>query len=92
LAEKSLKAFLVWQSQPFRKTHNLVEIGQQCAVLDATLGALMQRGAVLSEYAWRHRYPGGQEDPDLNEAQEALVLAREVHHAILSRLPDGVRR
>jgi uncharacterized protein YdhG (YjbR/CyaY superfamily) len=37
LAEKALKGFLTWHDQPFRKTHNLVEIGQQCVAIDATL-------------------------------------------------------
>jgi HEPN domain-containing protein len=26
-AEKSMKAFLSWRGRPFRKTHNLVELG-----------------------------------------------------------------
>jgi hypothetical protein len=36
-AEKSLKAFLAWHDVPFRKTHNLEDIGQLCVALDATL-------------------------------------------------------
>jgi len=32
--EKSLKAFLSWQDQPFRKTHDLIELGRQCAEID----------------------------------------------------------
>jgi HEPN domain-containing protein len=36
-AEKSLKAFLAWQDAPFRKTHNLEDLGQRCVALDATL-------------------------------------------------------
>lgn len=36
-AEKSLKAFLTWHDLPFRKTHDLSEIGQQCVGLDASL-------------------------------------------------------
>ena len=35
-AEKALKAFLTWHDRPFRKTHNLTEIGQSCAELDRT--------------------------------------------------------
>jgi HEPN domain-containing protein len=91
LAEKSLKAFLVWHDQPFRRTHDLVEIGQQCVAIDATLGPLAQRAAVLSEYAWRYRYPGTPDEPPLDEAQEALDLAREVYDAILARMPGEVR-
>lgn len=91
LAEKSMKGFLAWHDEPFRKTHNLVEVGQQCAPLDATLTDLMRRAARLTEYAWKFRYPGESEEPPVSEAQEALALAREVYGAILSRLPEEVR-
>lgn len=87
LAEKSLKGFLAWHDEPFRKTHNLVEVGQQCAAIDATLTDLVRRAARLTEYAWKFRYPGEQEEPPVVEAREALALAREVYEAILSRLP-----
>jgi HEPN domain-containing protein len=36
-AEKSMKAFLAWHDVPFRKTHNLEELGHQCVAVDATL-------------------------------------------------------
>jgi len=32
--EKALKAFLTWHDQPFRKTHNLRELGDACAAID----------------------------------------------------------
>ncbi len=91
LAEKSMKGFLAWHDEPFRKTHNLVEVGQQCAAIDATLTDLMRGAARLTEYAWRFRYPGEPEEPPVSEAQAALALAREVYEAILSRLPEEVR-
>ena len=91
LAEKSLKGFLVWHDQPFRKTHNLVEIGQQCTAIDASLEDLARRAARLTEYAWKFRYPGEPEEPPLPEAQAAFALAREVYEATLSRLPTEVR-
>jgi HEPN domain-containing protein len=91
LVEKSLKGFLTWHDEPFRKTHNLVEIGQQCVAIDATLEDLMRRAARLTEYAWKFRYPGEPDEPPVTEAQEALALAHEVYEAVLSRLPAGVR-
>ena len=91
LAEKSSKAFLTWHDRPFRKTHNLVEIGQQCVALDPTLQDLMRRAASLTEYAWRFRYPGVPTEPPESEAQEALARAREVYEAILSRLPAQIQ-
>jgi HEPN domain-containing protein len=56
-AEKSLKAFLAWHGVPFRKTHNLEDLGQRCVALDATLQPVADQAAPLSEYAWEFRYP-----------------------------------
>lgn len=42
-AEKSLKGFLAWHDRPFRKTHDLVELGQACTELDGTLEDLLRR-------------------------------------------------
>lgn len=91
LAEKSLKGFLAWYDVPFHKTHNLVEIGEPCVAIGATLEDLVRRAARLTDYAWKFRYPGEPEEPSVSEAQPSLGLAREVYQAILSRLPLEVR-
>ncbi|MDI7267198.1 MAG: HEPN domain-containing protein, partial [Myxococcota bacterium] len=89
-AEKSLKGFLAWHDRPFRKTHDLVAVGQACVNLDASLEALLRSAAPLTEYAWRYRYPGDPEDPSAAEAESALTVARQVNDAILARLPHEV--
>ena len=91
LAEKSLKGFWAWHDRPFRKTHNLVEIGQQCVSVDASLEDVVRPAATLTEYAWKFCYPGEPEQPLASEARRALDLARNVYDAVLSRLPDAVR-
>jgi HEPN domain-containing protein len=90
LAEKAMKGLLTWHGQPFRKTHNLVELGQQCAAVDPRLEPLLRRAAVLTEYAWKFRYPGSPEAPSREEAVEALHLARAVHAAIIEKMPADV--
>jgi hypothetical protein len=45
----------------------------------------------LTVYAWTFRYPGDVEEPSREEVEDALVLAREVYEAVLSRLPAEVR-
>ena len=89
--QKAIKGFLTWQSRVFRKTHNLGELGEMCAPLDPNLEPLLRRAAVLTDYAWRFRYPGEPEEQSREEAEEALALAREVYEAILARLPEEVR-
>lgn len=89
-AEKALKAFLTWHSSPFRKTHNLEELGEQCLRFDPALRQVIDRAVPLTKYAWRFRYPGEPENPSREEAETALDLAREVYETIRSRLPEAV--
>lgn len=90
-AEKAMKAFLTWHDQPFRKTHDLVEIGGQCVEIDAALEPLLRHAAPLSQFAWKYRYPGESEEPPREEAAAALALARQIYDAVLARLPSEVR-
>ena len=90
-AEKAFKAFLAWQDVPFRKTHNLEELGRACVTIDATLRAIVDRAAPLTEYAWRFRYPGEPSEPSREEADEALDTARVVLEVLASRLPKNVQ-
>jgi len=90
--EKGLKAFLTWHGREFRKTHNLIELGQHGVVLDRNLEPLLRQAAPLTEYAWKFRYPGDLERPSQQEAEEALAIARRVYDAVLERLPEITHR
>ena len=90
-AEKSLKAFLTWHGSPFRKTHNLEELGQQCVAVDTALGPVADQAAPLTEYAWKFRYPGEIDEPDRARAEEALTTARNTFEGVLARMPASVR-
>ena len=90
-AEKALKAFLAWHDLPFRKTHDLGEIGQQCIALDRSLEPLCRSAEGLTTFAWIFRYPGELEEPPVEDAVSALALARDVDNAVLSRLPGDLR-
>jgi HEPN domain-containing protein len=89
--EKALKGFLTWNSTPFRKTHNLEELGEQVLRLDPTLKHIVDTAVPLTKYAWKFRYPGDPDEPTREEAERALALAREVFDAVLVRLPPDVR-
>ncbi len=86
-AEKAFKAFLTFHNCPFRKTHNLEEIGQACLEIDATLRPVVDEAVPLTEYAWAFRYPGNPETPKCEEAQTALTVARKVFDSIFRRTP-----
>lgn len=90
-AEKSLKAFLFWKDTPFRKTHELEELGEACRKIDASLRDVVGRAVELTPFAWRFRYPGDVMVPSVLDAMEALSLAREIYEAIINRVPkEGI--
>jgi HEPN domain-containing protein len=86
-AEKAMKGFLAWHDQPFRKTHDLGELGILCVAVDVTLEPVLRKAAPLTEYAWRYRYPGDPLEPPIDEVRRALAVAREVVASILARVP-----
>jgi hypothetical protein len=87
---KSFKALLTWRQQPFRKTHTLEELGEQCLRLEPALKAAVDRAVPLTEYAWKFRYPGEMDTPTENEARQAVADARMVFEAVLRLLPADV--
>jgi hypothetical protein len=76
---------------PFRRVHELDEIGKQSVGVDSSLADLMSRADALTKYAWRFRYPGAPYEPALDEAWTALHLSREVLSAIVGRVPPEAR-
>lgn len=88
--EKALKGFLTYHQEPFGKTHDLRELGKACLTIDRTLAPLLERAVPLTWYAWKFRYPGSPEEPSLEEAEDALAVARELAAAVLMRLPGEV--
>jgi len=87
--EKTLKAFLAFHDVPFRKTHELEELGTQCSALDESLE--LEPAFELTPFAWRFRYPGGASIPDPDDAAQALSTARSVFETVVSRLPAQAR-
>ncbi len=89
--EKAGKAFLFWHDVPFRKTHDLRELGEACSVLDSSLQPLAEQAEDLTQFAWLLHYPGEPEEPAREEATAALALAQAVYNAVLARPPAEVR-
>ncbi len=89
--EKAIKAWLTWHGKPFRKTHDLLEVATPAWEIDATLRPSLQEALVLTQYAWKHRYPGDWTPPRKADVQESLRLAQAVYRAIQDRLPASVR-
>lgn len=88
--EKALKGFLAWHNVPFRRTHNLVELVEQCEAIDAAFAALRVPAQLLTRFAVDPRYPGAAPEPDAETAEDALQRAREVMRFVLAYLPPEV--
>ena len=89
--EKSFKALLVWHSTPFRKTHNLEELGEQVLSCEPELRGVVDAVVPLTMYAWKYRYPGDEGSPSYEEAEQAIRTARHAHESVLSYLPTEAR-
>jgi HEPN domain-containing protein len=89
--EKAMKGFLAWHDVPFRKTHELEEIGEACLAIDPALKEIIDSAVPLTQYAWKYRYPGETGSPTQEEAEAALMIASEVCDAIASRLREEVQ-
>jgi HEPN domain-containing protein len=89
-AEKAMKAFLAWHDVPVRKTHNLEELGRQRGV-GRQPGNSCRSGGAAYRIRVEVRYPGESDEPVREEAEQALVVARIVYSAILTRMPPEVQ-
>jgi HEPN domain-containing protein len=85
-AEKSAKAFLAYHNVPFRKVHDLKELGQQCSALDPSLSPLLRAAADLNAYAVVFRYLDAPREPDEAEAMRALETARRLYKQVCALL------
>ena len=74
-AEKAAKAFLAFHDVPFRKTHDLTELGEQCAALNPSLSELLKDASALTDYAVEFRYIDAPHEPDEAEAIDASNTA-----------------
>lgn len=85
--EKAMKGFLTAHDRIYRKTHDLDELGRACEAIDAGLTATLTPAKDLTVFAWEFRYPGDSAVPTVEEARQALTIARAVYDALLARLP-----
>lgn len=75
-AEKYMKAMLVVRGQRFPMTHDLVILNTLLGQAGADMNISEDLLELLSSYAVRARYSG--ETPELDDAKEALKIAKEV--------------
>ena len=86
VAEKGLKAYLVYHGQRPTRTHDLVALLAKCVGVDAQLASLEDDCRRLSYYAVSSRYPADLFEPEERDARAILEACLRINTAIRSRL------
>ncbi len=73
-----MKALLISRGADFPKTHDLLMLNNLCSKVGIFLEIDPKQLNTLTDYAVRTRYPG--EGPNLDDAKEAIELAKLVRH------------
>jgi len=88
-AEKYLKALLLFRSIGFPKTHDLVLL-YNLATGQCRLNLPLSAVQPLNRYSIEARYPGDWEPIDLQEAAQAVEMARLIRRAVRDVLSRDV--
>lgn len=89
VAEKYLKAFLVYHGIDFPKTHDISFLIEECKTVDKEFDALFEAKAdFLTEFGVDIRYPEEFYIPSEEEARESLEICKKVRDFVRGKLKD----
>jgi HEPN domain-containing protein len=88
-AEKYFKAFLISCGIAFPKTHDLVVLFNMLGK-ESNLRLHVDDFQPLNRYSMEARYPGDWNPIGIDEAKEALKMARGVRDAVRNKLPQKI--
>ena len=87
MAEKYLKAFLVFNQKTFPKIHHLDKLLELCIDVEDDFKKLKENVITLSDYYIETRYPGElTEEWSWKEAKEAFAMTLEIKKFILDKI------
>src|SRR5437879_377766 len=89
--EKATKGFLTWHDKPFL-TDDLEQLRSLCVEVDPSTADALTDIHLLTEYAFRFRYPNDLAEPTFEQATETLRFAARVVGAILARVVADAQR
>jgi len=92
-AEKAVKAFLVYHSIPFEKTHDIEVLVDLASEVNPSFSQLAEAADALTPYATRFRYPNAifSIEPQPSEYEEALKYAQTIYDFVIQLLPAEAR-
>ena len=90
--EKYLKAFLVYHQIYFTKTHRIMDLLELCATEDPSFKDELEDADNLTDYAVEIRYPDVWLEPGIEDAKEALEIAKKVKEFVLNKIKPGLTK
>jgi HEPN domain-containing protein len=84
--EKYLKAFLVYHQIYFTKTHRIIDLLELCNTADSSFKKELEDADDLTDYAIQIRYPDVLLEPEIEDAKEALKIAKKVKEFVLNKI------
>lgn len=78
VAEKSLKAYLIFKKHPIIKTHDLIMLIEICIKFDKNFEKVCSEAEQLNPFSTKFRYPSEYDIPDLNDAKLAVEQAQKL--------------
>lgn len=84
MAEKYLKAFLVYAKKPFKKVHDLIELESSIYEKEKGISNLHDDLKLLNRYYIETRYPGDYPEFSWQEAEESYEAAKKIKSFIVN--------
>lgn len=79
-AEKAIKGFLTFHKVRFSKTHDLIQLAAEVAVIDVKLSKHIIKTKGLTDYAVVFRYPSIEKKPlSLNKVKTAIKQSQAIY-------------
>jgi HEPN domain-containing protein len=83
MAEKCLKAHLVYHGKPVERTHDLIALLTTCIAVTPALSVLEEDCRSLNYYAVSVRYPDDLYEPGEPETRDKVAAAERIREAVL---------
>ncbi len=88
MAEKYLKAFLVYSTMDYPKIHQLDKLLELCAAEDDSFNEMRDDAILLNEFYMEMRYPANIPNFSWKEAEEAFKTAEKIRDFVLGKLKN----
>ena len=86
MCRKALKAYLAYNEQELKKSHDLEFLVECCMEIDSSFEVLYIYSEKLTPYATVFRYPDIYLEPDYDDVKNAIIMATAVLDFIESKL------